>query len=71
MQEEKHEFGPAVATPPRGFLRENINPLALMVVAGLGAFYCFKMWLRSNARRKGNAFSLTRPGEDEEVAQER
>jgi hypothetical protein len=69
-QEEKRDFGPALATPPRGFLRDNINPLALMIVAGFGAVYCFKMWLRSNARRKGNAFSLTRPEEDEQVAQE-
>jgi hypothetical protein len=68
--EEKRELGPAMATAPRGFLRDNINPLALMMVAGVGAFYCFKMWLRSNVRRKGNVFSLTRPEQGEQVAQE-
>jgi hypothetical protein len=68
--EEKRDLGPAMATPPRGFLRDNINPLALMIVAGVGAFYCFKMWLRSNVRRKGNIFSLTRPEPGEQVAQE-
>jgi hypothetical protein len=68
--EEKRDLGPAMATPRRGFLRDNINPLALMIVAGVGAFYCFKMWLRSNVRQKGNVFSLTRPGQDEQVAQE-
>jgi hypothetical protein len=62
-QEEKS--GPALATPPRGFLHDNIKPLALMIVAGFGALYCFSMWLRTNARPKGNAFSLTRTGEGE------
>lgn len=66
--EEKSDL--AVAPPPRGFLRDNIKPLLLMIVAGFGAFYCFKMWLRTNARVKGNAYSLTQTGHDEQVEQE-
>jgi hypothetical protein len=62
-QEEKPD--PALATPPRGFLRDNIKPLALMIGAGFGALFCFSMWLRTNARPGGNALSLTRAGEGE------
>jgi hypothetical protein len=69
-QEEKHKLGPAMATPPRGFLRNNIMPLALMIVAGFGAIYCFNMWLRTNVRSKGNALSLTQSAPDEQVGQE-
>jgi hypothetical protein len=67
-QEEKPE--PALAAAPRGFLRDNIQPLALMIVAGFGALYCFRMWLRTNARPNGNAFSLTRTEPDQTVEQE-
>jgi hypothetical protein len=69
-QEEKPNLGPALATPPRGFLRDNIQPLALMIVAGFGAAYCFRLWLRTNTRPKGNAFSLTRTEPDEQLGQE-
>jgi hypothetical protein len=67
-QEEKSDL--ALATPPRGFLRDNIKPLLLMIVGGFGAVYCFKMWLRTNARVKGNAYSLTQTDPDEQVEQE-
>jgi hypothetical protein len=67
-REEKNDL--ALATPPRGFLRENIKPLLLMIVAGFGAVYCFKMWFRTNTRRKGNVFSLTRTEPDESLRPE-
>jgi hypothetical protein len=67
---EQEKPGPVLATVPRGFLRENINPLVLMIVAGFGALYCFKMWLRANVRTKGNVFSLTKTQPDEQVGQE-
>jgi hypothetical protein len=67
-QEEKNDL--ALATPRRGFLRENIQPLLLMIVAGFGAVYCFKMWFRTNTRTKGNVFSLTRTEPDESLRQE-
>jgi hypothetical protein len=41
-----------------------------MIVGGFGAVYCFKMWLRTNARVKGNAYSLTQTDPDEQVEQE-
>jgi hypothetical protein len=69
-REEKPGVDVALATPPRGFLRDNMKPLALMILAGLGAVYCFRMWHRTNARSKGNAFSLTQPEPDESVGQE-
>jgi hypothetical protein len=69
-QEEKPSFGPALAAAPRGFFRENLNPLALMIVAGFGALYCFRMWLRTNARPKGNAFNPAHTEPDETVGQE-
>jgi hypothetical protein len=67
---EQEKPSPVLATVPRGFLRENINPLVLMIVAGFGALYCFKMWLRANVRTKGNVFSLTKTQPDEQVGQE-
>jgi hypothetical protein len=67
---EEEKPGPVLATAPRGFLRENINPLVLMIVAGFGALYCFKMWLRANVRTKGNVFSLTKTQPNEQVGQE-
>lgn len=67
---EEEKPGPVLATAHRGFLRENINPLVLMIVAGFGALYCFKMWLRANVRTKGNVFSLTKTQPDEQVGQE-
>jgi hypothetical protein len=41
-----------------------------MIVAGFGAMYCFRMWLRTNARPKGSAFSLTQSEPDEQIGQE-
>jgi hypothetical protein len=67
-QEEKNDL--ALATPPRGFLRDNIKPMLLMIVAGFGAVYCFRMWLRTNTRTKGSAFSLTQSEPDESLGQE-
>jgi hypothetical protein len=69
-QEEKQGPDVALATPPRGFLRDNIQPLLLMTVAGFGAMYCFRMWLRTNARPKGSVFSLTQTEPDEQIGQE-
>jgi hypothetical protein len=69
-QEEKTGVDVALATPPRGFLRDNLKPLVLMIVAGFGAMYCFRMWLRTNARPKGSAFSLTHTESDEQIGQE-
>jgi hypothetical protein len=63
--EEKRELGPALVAPSRGFLRDNINPLALMIVAGFGAAYCFRMWLRTNARLRGVSVSLAQETEED------
>jgi hypothetical protein len=64
-QEEKQSAEIALATPPRGFLRDNVKPLLLMIVAGFGAIYCFKMWLRTNARARGVSVSLAQETEDD------
>jgi hypothetical protein len=63
--EEKQSADVALATPPRGFLRDNIKPLLLMIVAGFGAVYCFRMWLRTNARARGVSVSLAQETEDD------
>jgi len=64
-QEEKQSVDVALATPPRGFLRDNLKPLLMMIVAGFGAMYCFKMWLRTNARPKGVSVSLAQENEED------
>jgi hypothetical protein len=55
----------ALATPPRSFLRENVNPLVLLIVAAFGAGYCFRNWFLTSARPAGTTMSLTRMGKDE------
>jgi hypothetical protein len=37
----------------------------LMIVAGFGAVYCFRMWLRTNARARGVSVSLAQETEDD------
>jgi hypothetical protein len=64
-QEEKQSAEVALATPPRGFLRDNIKPLLLMIVAGFGAAYCFRMWLRTSARPRGMSVSLAQETEED------
>ena len=64
-QEEKQSADVALATPPRGFLRDNIKPLLLMIAAGFGAIYCFRMWLRTNARPRGASVSLAQETEED------
>jgi hypothetical protein len=63
----ENKSAPALAlTAPRpGFLRQNINPLVLLIVAAFGAGYCFRNWFLTNARTLGTTMSLTRPGKDE------
>jgi hypothetical protein len=64
-QEETKSTEVALATAPRGFLRDNIQPLALMIVAGFGAVYCFRMWLRTNARSRGVSVSLAQETDED------
>jgi hypothetical protein len=68
-QEEKQSADVALATPPRGFLRDNVKPLLLMIIAGFGAAYCFRMWLRTNARPRGVSVSLAQETEEDSQAE--
>jgi hypothetical protein len=52
--------GAALAAPPRSFMRENINPLVLLIVAAFGAGYCFRNWFLTESRTRGTTTSLTR-----------
>jgi hypothetical protein len=63
-EEEKRAPGFAAA-PQRSFLRENINPLTLMMAAAFGAAYSFRMWFLTHARATGNAMSLTQANKGE------
>jgi hypothetical protein len=62
---EKIAPGPALAAPPRGFLRENINPLVLLILAAFGAGYCFRNWLLTEGRPIGTTMSLTRVSKED------
>jgi hypothetical protein len=64
-EEEKRLLDPASPAPRRSFLRENINPLVLMLAAAFGAAYCFRLWFLTNTRVKGNAMSLTHSSKTE------
>lgn len=55
----------ALAAPRPSFLRENINPLVLMIIAAFGAGYCFRNWLLTNSRPMGRTMSLTRVSKEE------
>jgi hypothetical protein len=61
---DRETTAPPVA--PRGsFLRDNINSLVLMIVAGLGAAYCFKRWFSSQARATRTTVSLAQDSVEE------
>ena len=56
---ETRAAAPSLPSSRRSFLRKNINPLVLMIVATFGAAYSFRMWFLTNKRLKGRAVSLT------------
>jgi hypothetical protein len=47
-----------VGTAQEGFIRQNAMWLALAFVAGLGALFCFRMWLRTYSRPRVNLMEL-------------